>query len=348
MAFEFIQKAQDLNLKKHQTSLRWMSEKLDGHFALWDGGITRGLPKSEVPWANLDGDARFKIAQYSTGLWTSYANVYHAPIWWLNTLPSCPLVGELYMEGHRQDLSSIIKKMDGSSDWSEVKFHVFDIPSYSNWLQNREVKNTNYKKKFFGFVEWAMKRPNIDTYFIRPIPFNEVLGIFINTGYWGKVIEIVPQIRLDETADEVIKEFLDRIMSKGGEGIVLRNDMAWYPTRNFNAVRVKPLKDMEGTVVGYTAGRETDKGSKLLGKMGALILQLDSGVRLELSGFTDEERLLNVDGYAWALVNPGKELPEHIEASNFPRGSRVTFKYRCLTKDGVPQEARYWRKRDDD
>ena len=42
-------------------------------------------------------------------------------------------------------------------------------------------------------------------------------------------------------------------------------------------------------MVGFTSGRETSKGSRLLGKIGALIVDYQ-GKRLELSGLTDAER----------------------------------------------------------
>jgi len=351
MAFEFSQKFKDYDAKKHDLSGRWLSEKLDGHFCLWDGGISRGLLKSEVPWANTSKDARFKKVQHATGLWSSYANVIHAPAWFLDTLPKMPLCGELYQEGQRQDLSSIIKKLEPiDHEWKGVTHNVFDIPCYAHWLQNREVKNTNYKKKLFGCFEWAVDHgANQD--FLRPLPFNKVLEIFVNAGYWGPSIKVVPQFSLQNTSFD---HFLNLVVEKGGEGVVVRNNMPWYPTRNDNALKHKPLKDMEGTVIGYITGRETDKGSKLLGMMGAMILHLDNGKQLELSGFTDEERKLQGTGvlhnlntcYQWACENPETLCPDWIEAIHFPRGTRVTFKYRCLTRDGVPQEARYHRIRE--
>ena len=89
--------------------------------------------------------------------------------------------------------------------------------------------------------------------------------------------------------------------------------------------------------------------------MGAMVLTLDNGKRLELSGFTDAERFLgyseadkegrsDADVRQWAEQHPETECPEWMEATNFPRGTRVSFKYRGLTDAGIPNEARYWRK----
>jgi ATP-dependent DNA ligase len=109
-------------------------------------------------------------------------------------------------------------------------------------------------------------------------------------------------------------------------------------------LKIKPHDDAEATVIGYTSGRETDKGSKLLGLMGALIVEFN-GKRMELSGFTDQERQFSsAEAASFAASNPGSECPDWITNTNFPRGSQVTFKYRGLTKEGIPQEARYFRK----
>ncbi len=108
-------------------------------------------------------------------------------------------------------------------------------------------------------------------------------------------------------------------------------------------LKVKPFLDTEGTVVGYVWGR-----GKYFGLMGAIILEYN-GKRLELSGFTDNEREM------WMLSggnrdekhNEGGEVSEMYTNSKFPRGSRITFTYRELSADGIPKEARFLRARND-
>ena len=39
-------------------------------------------------------------------------------------------------------------------------------------------------------------------------------------------------------------------------------------------------------------------------------------------------------------------MPDWFQGRHFKRGQTVTFKYRELTSDGIPKEARYWRRRD--
>jgi ATP-dependent DNA ligase len=115
------------------------------------------------------------------------------------------------------------------------------------------------------------------------------------------------------------------------------------PKRTTTLLKIKKLIDSEAKVVGYVSGRRTDKGSKLLGKMGALIVDWH-GIRFELSGFTDEERMFESDSHAsHAAAYPGKEMPSWVVAHHFPIGTAVTFRYRELSDLGVPKEARYWR-----
>jgi len=137
------------------------------------------------------------------------------------------------------------------------------------------------------------------------------------------------------------------VLDQGGEGVVIRNPQGiWTPKRHRNILKYKPFSDAEARITGFTSGRETNKGSRLLGKIGALILDYQ-GKRLELSGLTDAEREF-ADRMAcdWAASNPGIDAPYWIEGKQFKKGQTVTFKYRELSDDGIPKEARYWRRRD--
>jgi len=144
----------------------------------------------------------------------------------------------------------------------------------------------------------------------------------------------------------MVEEFLQKVLDQGGEGCIIRNPLAiWTPKRHKGLLKFKPFEDAEATIVGFTSGRETDKGSRLLGKIGALIVDY-KGKRLELAGLTDEEReFLNLDMGRMAAENPGEDMPAYFRGKHFKVGQTVTFLYRELTDDGVPKEARYFRKR---
>jgi DNA ligase-1 len=312
-----------------------LSEKLDGIRALWDGGISRGLPKKDVPWANTVKDARYKEEPIATGLWTRYGNVLHAPDWWLDQLPPVPLDGELYNADYRQDLISCVKRIEPDERWSFVRYHVFDSPPYKE-----AFKSGTLFGRYVDYTQVRMLIKNPNTY-RRCSEVCEELREFSNT-----VIVPVEQIKLPENEDAAIQELaqsLKVITATGGEGCIIRDPNSyWQAGRVHTMLKVKHIEDAEGVVVGYVTGRETDKGSKLRGLLGALILDYN-GKRLELSGFTEAERVLSDQQWAWD--HPEQECPPFVDSPIFPRGSVVTFTYRGFTKDGIPSEARYLRPR---
>ena len=351
---EFVQLAHTLNPAKHMIAGRMMSEKLDGMRCIWDGGASRGIPASDVPWANTEKDARFVEAPISTGLWSRYGNVIHAPAWFLDTLPSGVMLdGELWCgPGQFQRVVSITRSLD-SSDWNEVTFKVLDMIDPSIIFQYGIIDNTNFHKVIVNCIEWWKEHTPTKPIHV-PRSFSTRYNLLFKVLADNDSLELHVQRHLPLStpqAQRALDLFLEKILDRGGEGIILRNPATlWVPERTQDVLKYKPWLDAEGTVVGYTWGRETDKGSKLLGKMGALILVSDTGKEFKLSGFTDAERKFDSirDGVNIAAiggVHQGETMiHEGIYNPQFPRGSRVTFKYRELTEDGVPKEARYWRK----
>ena len=88
----------------------WMSEKLDGVRAYWDG-------------------ARFV---------SRLGNPFVAPAFFIDGLPETPLDGELFGGRKRfQRTVGIVKRQDGSEAWKELRFVVFDAPSHGGLFEER-------------------------------------------------------------------------------------------------------------------------------------------------------------------------------------------------------------------
>jgi DNA ligase-1 len=88
----------------------WLSEKLDGVRAFWDG-------------------AQFLSRQ---------GNVFHTPAWFTVSLPKVPLDGELWLARKAfQRTVSIIRRHDGSDLWREIRFLVFDAPAVGEPFEAR-------------------------------------------------------------------------------------------------------------------------------------------------------------------------------------------------------------------
>ncbi|KKN01666.1 hypothetical protein LCGC14_1125310, partial [marine sediment metagenome] len=275
---------------KHNIGGWFMSEKLDGSRCFWDGGVSRGRPASEVPWANTVKDDRLLESVVATGLWSRSGKVIYAPNDWLNHLPKCPLDGELFIaHGAFQTLRKIVAEHTPSSAWKEVKFMVFDSPLWSAFRAGREVKIRSEYSFFVKSTGFEFPDTNVS-----PTWTFEHTKIFVERRCSGSVVAYpLPQERLPlkySDAVALINERLDVIVAIGGEGVMLRNPASrWVTQRSHNLLKVKPSNDAEGTIVGFTSGRETDRGSKLRGLIGALVLDYN-GKRLELSGLTDDER----------------------------------------------------------
>jgi DNA ligase-1 len=88
----------------------WLSEKLDGVRAYWDG------------------------KQFLSRL----GNLYHAPDWFTAGLPEVPLDGELWLGRKQfQRAVSIVRRQDKNDLWKEIRFLVFDAPAVDAEFEQR-------------------------------------------------------------------------------------------------------------------------------------------------------------------------------------------------------------------
>lgn len=341
---ELLQLAHTFNPAKHCVGGYFASEKLDGVRAYWDGGMSRGKPSAQIPWANTAKDHRLKEQVISTGLWSRYGKVIRAPDWFLDKLPPhVSLDGELYLgPGQFQELMSIVKRHDADNRWHQVKYCIFEIvPTEQFYLAGR-INNPNYSTDVFNGMPFE---GNLGV-FIPNRSFERQLGVLdtLSGDFDPEHLSVVWQEKLPiqtQKAEDRVEEMMYEIAEKGGEGIILRKpESIWLPRRTQNLLKVKPVFDSEATVIGYVWGK-----GKLEGLMGTLVV-LWQGKEFELSGFTDAERCLCKleDG-----TYPGSGEPkagvdtDKITNPSFAVGSQVTFKFRELSVAGIPKEARYMR-----
>lgn len=334
---------------------RWFwSEKYDGIRCIWDGGVSRGVECKEVPWANTLKDSRYIETRYSTGLWSRYGKPIYAPDWFLDSLPDYPLDGELLLVNEDgtirksgwQRISSIVKDLMPGTGWNEIIMAVIDSPSYYNLFMDGRINETNYKKiiNYKEIIKWIINRVGgIKELNNSMVMFHQSYHRLKKELIDNKVCFVIEQHKLDMRGyREQIEQSIRLVVESGGEGLVIRNPFdIWTPRRTKNVLKYKPYHDDEATVVGYIWGRETELGSKLLGKMGALIVNY-KGKRFELSGFTDQERELTYSEEG--VDRAGKEASSKVISHIFPRGIKVTFRYRELSDTGIPKEARYLRR----
>ena len=315
----------------------YVSEKMDGFRAWWDGGVSRGM--TNVPWAKSLGDV-------ATGLWSRYAGVIHAPDWFLDQLPGYSLDGELWCGrgSFQQTMSACRKHVPVDAEWQKVMYHVFDSPSYDCVFQTGEINNPILSKMIR--LEDCLPLINEHSHDLPTMQFKDAVSWMRQSRFWNQRVMMVPQDVLPDFTGGVqayVEGRMAALLEQRGEGLVFRNPRSiWCPQRANCILKLKGSLDSEGEVIGYTWG-----DGKHQGRLGALIVKWE-GKTFELSGFTDQERILSsTEPLDLGLVRkPGTPVPETVFAPAFPRGSTVTFTYRELTDAGYPKEARYLRLRE--
>ena len=132
---------------------------------------------------------------------------------------------------------------------------------------------------------------------------------------WLQVVE-----QWEITSRKALDQKLAEILKLGGEGLMLHRADATYTTgRSDVLLKMKLWHDAEAEVIGYQPGK-----GKYDGMLGALKVRTADGVEFMLgTGFNEAER---------------KNPP--------PIGATVTYRYREVTKRGVPRFASFYRVRD--
>jgi len=351
---------------KQTVAGKYVSEKLDGTRCIWDGGVTRGMDTREVPWASVINpktlEAKPKVKPVATGLWSRYGNPIMAPDWYLDKLPNFILDGELWAgRGNFQTCRSICAGDSPDPRFDQITYAIYSAPSPVRFLQPGLIKNSNfYCDVTKSFLKWyndeayknlAYGDESVLWDIHESATFKEELGYLHRLkDYDPDVVFLHKQIRLptkEVIARRALTDFTNSVLAKGGEGVIIRAaNGKWTPKRVNDLLKFKPTLDDEGVVTGFTCGRQTNKGSKHLGRIGALITEY-KGKRLELSGLTDIEREFATEGDRhYANEHPGEDMPSGTQGRHFQVGQQVTFKFRELSDDGVPKEASYMRKRD--
>lgn len=331
----------------------WLvSEKLDGFRALWDGGISRGKKISTVPYASIinprTGEPKPNIDRLATGLWSRYGNPIFAPDWFLNKLPCVPLDGELWAgRGNFQTCRSICSTLEPGDGWETIEYAVFDSPPLETFLGGGLIKNANtcvtIKRDSLLF---AKKNKCTDFITLKPTePFHvrlEKLNEWLST---DDVFLLLHKRLPKEDYQDILEHEIELVLDQGGEGLILRDpDALWVPKRVASILKYKPFNDAEAVITGYVSGKETDKGSKHIGRIGALIVKFGDK-EFKLSGMTDIDRVFETkEMYEHAKRHPGEVMPSDFDGHYLKRGELVTFRYRELSDGGVPKEARFIRK----
>lgn len=338
---ELVMLADEFNPSKHRSAGTYLSVKLDGMRCLWLPA-TKGLNTKLIPFANRE-KKKETTNQIATGLWSRYGNVIFCPEWFTTGWPNQPLDGELYLgRKSMQTLMTVVKKIEpDETDWQHVRYHVFDAPNYRQIFAPGKINNPNYVKMID--TQKNLDALNIDVSKLVDYDFDQTYRLLKRDLKETNFLKLHEQRMLPFSTLEalkIIEEELEKETDAGGEGLMIRHPCSmWTPVRSNMLSKYKKLNDAEATVLGHRAGL-----GKHEGRLGSLQVRFGSTV-FDLGGFTDEERRLVDTASWWARDNPGELLPVDMAdpCPMFAVGSVITFRYRELSDDGVPKEARYHR-----
>ncbi len=198
-----------------------------------------------------------------------------APDWFLKALPPFALDGELWTKrGDFENIISIVRQQTADKRWQQVSYRIFELPQQQGGLLSRLAVLQHYLKKH-------------PSQFIIPIPQSTIQSV------------------------DHLNRRLEKVVSIGGEGLVVRNpNIPYYTGRTNHSLKVKQYQDTECTVIAYKQGK-----GKYTGKTGSLHCQLPSGLTFYVGS---------------GLSNQQRQSPPKI-------GSVITFKHYGLTRSNTPR-----------
>lgn len=222
-------------------------------------------------------------------------HVFKAPAWFTQGFPPFELDGELWTKRNNfENIVSIVRQQKPDERWSQISYRIFEVPNQAGGLLKRLAVLGDYLKTI------NLKSAQLTSVASKPVH-----------------LSIISQIQIKSQTH--LNEFLQQVMSKGGEGVVIRDPAAVYQTGRLNvALKLKPYQDEECEVTGYRAGK-----GKYQNLVGSLKCRLKNQKLIHIgSGLSDQQR----------------KSPPAI-------GSDITFKYNGLTAKGLPRFPVFLRER---
>jgi DNA ligase 1 len=114
-----LQKAKIYDESIHNINNWYMSEKLDGIRAYWDG----------------------------ENMYTKNGNKIYAPNWFVKNFPKFELDGELWTKRDDfENIQNIVLDNIPSSKWNEITYNIFEVPNEKGNFSKRLEKLSNYLK----------------------------------------------------------------------------------------------------------------------------------------------------------------------------------------------------------
>ncbi len=228
----------------------YISEKLGGVHVFWDGGISRTVPGTVVPWANVTdlktGRIKPSARKPVSGMWSESANPIMAPDRFLNLLPCMPLEGVLWAgRGNRALSSNACLAGSAHEGWDKIEFAIFSSPPVDKMFSDGVIKNSQMFLTLQGvdLDKWLQAcNPSMVPDWYRlitgdtEITFDNELAVLRDAVPSEGRIYLLQQkllpMSVKDAAVAVEKE-LARVHKLGGLGVMMRDPYScWEPKRS--------------------------------------------------------------------------------------------------------------------
>ena len=245
LAKQYEHSRQDINVTDY-----WVSEKLDGIRARWDG----------------------------TELRTRNDNKIFAPVWFTQNWPKATIDGELWIERGQFELTASIVL----SKLTEGKSHLV-----ANSLSRAKTTEDDIAAASISDKRWADVRFMAFDMPVAGQPFDSRLNMLnsLVEATLNPTFAVIAQFKL--TSIDVLEEKLKQVTQEGGEGLMLHHGNAFYQSgRSDNLLKVKQFEDAEAKVLAQLPGKGKFRnmmGSLLVETSTGIQFKLGTG-------FSEEER----------------------------------------------------------
>ena len=242
--------------------------------------------------------------------------LFVSPEWFKEAMPDINLDGELWVgRDNFQDMGVVRQKKPDVDGWRTIKYVVYDLPDVQKPFSERLKLLKQIVRK--NEARWNTHRKKLGEPFSSfpcPLVFTEQTKI---------------------TSFKQLETIYQDIISKGGEGIMLKHPSSVYEDKRSNyMLKYKPSFDEEAIIIDYKEGKGKYKGmlggfvcKPLINKDTYHIIDKDEHHEFAISGMDDEVR--------------GNYKESH------PIGTIISYEHSGKTKVGKPRFARYVRSRDD-
>lgn len=253
LAKQYEHSRQDINITDY-----WVSEKLDGIRARWDGTELRTRNNNKIfapawftahwPKATIDGELWIERGQFEVTASIVLSKLTEGKSHLVaNSLSGAETSAENSAETSAEDITAA---SISDTRWVKVRFMAFDMPVADQRFDSRLNKLNGLRK--------ATPNPTF---------------------------AVIPQFKLSSLT--ALEEELKQVTKNGGEGLMLHHGKAFYQTgRSDNLLKVKHFEDAEAKVLAQLPGK-----GKFKGMMGSLLVETSAGIRFKLgTGFSDKDR----------------------------------------------------------